>query len=282
MVTRKSKTGLVKYDAALAEAAKKYAGQEAGAAGGSFISLRGGVISFGGAPVPGNHLAVVILDHVHENCYYEGDFDPEAMSGPVCFAFGRDPASLAPHEGSTARQSESCDRCARNAWGSSERGRGKACRNTRRLALIYAGELDARGAFTPKTDQDHFETTQAAFLKLPVTSVRGFAGYVHQLASNLQRPPFGVFTKMSVVPDPRTQFKVVFEMLDQVPTPLVPTIINRHEEIASIIEFPYVAVENAPATKPKPKPKPKRESKPKPSRSSPAVATPSLPKPLKY
>ena len=242
----KGTKALVNYDAEFAKHAETVAKMEAGAALGTFFNLRGGQLTFGDAPVPGNRMAVVVVDHVLENVYYEGKFDPDSPSGPKCFAFGRDEKAMVPHEAAPEKQAKACSECPQNAWGTADSpsGRGKACRNTRRLALIPAGTLAANGSFTAKEDPSDFETAGLAYLKLPVTSVKGFAGFVHQIATALKRPPFGIFTKVSVVPDAKSQFKVQFEPLEPAPKPLFPVLLKRHEEAAAAIEFPYVQRED--------------------------------------
>ena len=123
------------------------------------------------------------------------------------------------------------------------KSRGKACSNTRRLALIPAGSIAANGAFAAKEDPDDFETAAVAYMKLPVTSVKGFAGFVQQTAAGLKLPPFGIFTKVSLVPDPKNQFRINFEPLEAAPKTLRPVLLKRHEEAAATIMFPYVPME---------------------------------------
>jgi hypothetical protein len=135
-----------------------------------------------------------------------------------------------------------------NEFGSAETGRGKACRNTRRLAMIPAGTFNQAGKLELIEDEEHYETTAVGFMKLPVTSVKGYASFVKQVAGALRRPPFGIVTKVKVVPDPKSQFKVVFETIMNVPDELMGAIMKRHEEAKSTIDFPYQPndEENAP------------------------------------
>lgn len=255
MVTQTKKAGaVVKWDEELARQAQIASKQEESVATGQFFSIRGGQLSFNDSPIPGNAMAVVILDAVLENVYYEGEYDPDTPQSPVCFAFGRDDSEMTPHEivikAGNAQSTEGCAGCEHNEWGSAERGRGKACRNTRRLALIPAGNFDDRGRFKLNTDQEHFESTSIAFMKLPVTSVKGYAAFVKQVAGALKRPPFGIVTKVSVVPDAKTQFKVVFEPIQPIPDTLMGAVMARHEEAGQTIDFPYTPPDDEPAAKP--------------------------------
>lgn len=232
-------TAVAKWDEELARQAQMAAAVEESTATGQFFSLKSGVLSFNDAPLPGNEMAVVILDGILETVYYEGKYDPDAPQGPVAFAFGRDEKTLAWHEnsapefaGKLCSESEVCE------WGSADTGRGKAARETRRLGVIPAGTFE-NGKFKAFTEEEQFESAAIAYLKLPVTSVKGYAAFVKQVVGALKRPPHAVFTKVKVVPDPNSQFKVVFEPLSQVPDDLLGVIMKRHEEAKASIEFPY-------------------------------------------
>lgn len=236
-----SSTALTDWSEELARQAELAAGMEAGA-GGSFFSTRGGQLSYNDMPLPDNRMAVIIVDAILENVMYEGRFDPENPTPPTCFAFGRDENTMAPHPDVVAAghaQHEQCRGCPMNEWGSAETGRGKACRNTRRLALVPAGDLDNNGHLGEMTNAEDLQTSQIGFLKLPVTSIKGYATFVKSVAGALKRPPHGIVTKVEVVPDPKTQFRVVFSPLKPLPNDLIGIVMQRREEVSKMIEQPY-------------------------------------------
>jgi hypothetical protein len=245
-------TAVAKWDEELARQAKLASAMEESTATGNFFSLKGGILAFNDAPVPNNEMAVVVLDGVLENVYYEGKYDPDNIQGPKCFAFGRDEKTMEPHKivveagNSMAGASGLCQGCEMNEWGSADTGRGKACRNTRRLAMVAAGTFEA-GRFKAFNDEEQLEKAGIAYMKLPVTSVKGYAAFVKQIANALNRPPHAIYTKVSVRPDPQTQFKVVFEPLSTIPNELLGMVMKRHEEAKASIEFPYTPFEEAPA-----------------------------------
>ena len=245
MATKKTGTQVAKWDEELARQAELAAKMEANAGGGQFFTTKGGVLAWQDAPMPGNQMAVVILDHIMENVYYEGAFDPDNPSSPTCFAFGRDDAKMTPHQtvvdagNAQYGAAKLCQGCPMNEFGTAIVGKGKACKNTRRLAMIPAGQFDQRGRFQLTNDEEHFETTTVGFMKLPVTSVKGYAGFVKQVAGALRRPPHGIITKVHVKPDPKNQYVVLFEPIQNVPDNLMAAVMKRHEEVKSVIEFPY-------------------------------------------
>jgi hypothetical protein len=238
------------WEAELAKQAEIASAQEESSATGQFFGLRGGILTWADAPIPGNQMAVIILDGILETVYYEGDYDPDSPQSPIAFAFGRDEKELRWHEsshpdfaGNLCHESEVCQ------WGSADKGKGKAARETRRLALIPAGNISKNGEFELFDNEEHFASASIGYMKLPVTSVKGYASFVKQIAGTMRRPPHGVVTLVSVVPDPKTQFKVVFEALEQVPNDIMGTIMERHQEAKTAIDFPYPAweeVEEAP------------------------------------
>jgi hypothetical protein len=256
MATKKS-TAVMKWDEELAKQAEIAAAMEESTASGQFFSLKGGILSWNDAPVPNNHMGVIILDSILENVYYEGEYDPEVPQSPTCYAFGRDDKTIKPHQNvvdagnSMAGASGLCNGCEMNEWGSADRGKGKACRNSRRLALIPAGNFNQSGKFELTEEAEHFETASVGFMKLPVTSIKGYASFVKQIAEAMKRPPHGVVTKIKVMPDPKNQFKVTFEPLMTVPNSVMGAIMKRHKDMSGLIEFPYSPPEEETGSKPK-------------------------------
>lgn len=240
-MAKKTTTAVANWDQQLADAAKIAMEAEKGT-GGNFFSIKGGILTFDGAPVTGNKMVVVILDSLLENVYYEGEYDVDNPTSPKCFAYARTEDGMKPHQQVFERgdqQSDLCSSCKHNVFGSADKGKGKACKNTRRLALIPAGTYD-KDKMTLYTKPEQF-TSSIAFLKLPVTSVKDYSLYVKQLATGLNRPPFGIITNVAVVPDPKNQFKVVFTAVEKVSDTLIQTMIQRNQEAATMIDFPYPA-----------------------------------------
>lgn len=211
---------------------------------GLFVSLKSGVMSVNDEELPGNQMYVVIIDHYRENTYFEGRYDPDVKAPPKCYAFARgaDGDDMGPHEsmqlslapeGYFEPQNDVCRTCPKNEWGTADTGRGKACQNRRRLVLLPAGYCEPKKGsrdFDVRlfTDAAHYQTADEAMLKLPVTSSKEFSKYVSQLGAQFQRPPHGVITRIFVEPDPKTQFRVGFEMVEEVPDDLAQIIMDRN------------------------------------------------------
>lgn len=223
-------TAIAKWDEQLAGLAAKATEVEKGVGGGNFVKTAGATFNFRGADV-GNELDVVIVEHILENALYEGRYDPDNPQPPVCFAFGTNEDEMAPHEDSSKPQAERCKGCPNNEFGSADVGRGKACKNTRRMAMITEGDLA------------NVEEAEVAYLKIPVTSVKAWAGYVRNLSDTLHRPPLGVVTNITLVKDPKTQFKAQFKCKEQVADEYVGDLIELNKKQQTAIRFPYSAPE---------------------------------------
>tara|TARA_R110000772_G_scaffold2839_1_gene10320 strand:- start:31667 stop:32503 length:837 start_codon:yes stop_codon:yes gene_type:complete len=250
-------TAIEAYKAKMAAAADKYASEESTSS--SFITTRGGILKFGEEELPGNEMLVVILDAIHENTYYPDRFDSDVMSPPKCFAMAREEKDMQPHEnipvaGSPEaeksyfeEQAEFCDECPLAEWGSADTGRGKACSNRRRLALIPAGQFIHKGEGRKKEvemevfeDPSHYRDADISFLKLPVTSGKAWSKYVHQIAKEHQRPPFGVLTHVYIEADEKTQFKIKFDLVEVIESEAVlEVVIARNAEAMDMIIQPY-------------------------------------------
>lgn len=258
MVTKtknKAQTGteVIDWEAEMRQQAAIAAGaQRAASSGGKFFSFKAGQLSFDDNALPGNQVAVIILADTLENSWYDGPYDPNNPQSPKCFAFGHDESEMAPPDDPIdtddyfERQSDTCATCPRNEWGSAPTGKGKDCKNVQRLCIIPAGEYKATGKgrsvafeYEPYEDEAHFAKAEAAFMKLPVMSVKNYAKYVKQIAADIGRPPHGVITNIYLEPDARSQFAVKFELINTVPVELLSTVMKRHAAEEATIAFPY-------------------------------------------
>lgn len=220
-------TAITSYDKVMAEAAtKKAAVEAANATTGQFFSTRGG-LKWGGAPVPNNTMGVVVLADTIERVYYEDRFVADNPSSPVCYAYGDEPDKMAPHAKSAKPQNKTCHGCPHNEWGSAEQGKGKACKEQRRLNLLSAGSYDASGKFSLNEDEDFYKTAGTGLLRVPVTSARGYSAWVMQISDVLKRPTWGVVCKVKWQPDSQTQFKLTFETVMELPKNLIGIVYDR-------------------------------------------------------
>ena len=240
-------TAVANWEERLGQMAKQSVATEASTTTGSWISTKSGVLSYGGNAFAGNKMDAVIVDAVLENAYFAERFDADKPASPVCFAFGRgeEGEEMHPHEKSTNPQHPTCKGCPQNEFKSADNGKGKACKNIRRLALLPAKPLEA----------DALQKAEVAYLKVPVTSVKGWATYVRTLDALRRKPPVGVVTQVACVPHVKDQFHVQFEHQLDLNNELLSAVMPRYDVIREGIMFPYqahTAAEEKPTGKGKP------------------------------
>ena len=144
-----------------------------------------------GTKTPGP-LELVVVDFTSKNSFYEGAFDPKAISPPACFSIGQNPLKMTPSNNAPVAQSTDCQSCPMNQFGSA--GTGKACKNSRVLAVL-----------PPDADAD----TPMWTLATSPTANKGFDGFVSSVARVFQTPPVGVVVSVSFDPN-ETYAKLVF------------------------------------------------------------------------
>jgi hypothetical protein len=122
-------------------------------------------------------LQLVVVDFVSRNEYYEGAYNKDDITPPNCFAIHPEPKQLVPSDNSPDKQCDDCASCPMNQFGSAPTGAGKACKNTRVLAVM-----------PPDADDD----TEIWTLKVSPTAIKAFDGFVAGVNRAFQLPPVGV------------------------------------------------------------------------------------------
>jgi len=231
---------LVKWDEEFANLAKETS-KGAKVSEGKFISTKGGRLKFQGADIPDNEMRVCVVGWIYHNAYYDPNerYDPDNSQSPLCYAFADTPpddGDMEPLDSVPEKQCDNCAECPFNQWESSTSGgRGKACKNTVRIALIAEDDLE---------DLDEAEVV---YLSVPVTSVKNYLKYLIDLRDKSKRPHWSVITQISCVPDPSSQFKLTFKNDDLIEdTKLFGPLKELWEKTMETIDFPYVVREPAP------------------------------------
>lgn len=244
-------TDLVNYEARMAADAERAAKQDRVSTG-AFISTRAGQLTLGDEALPGNQVACVIVDSVLQNTYYAGAYEPGHKAPPVCYSFTRDdPRDMRPHLESMSRDQDyfapqnmdavgnigGCDSCPMAEWGSAMRngvpGKGKACKNQYRLALLPAGFYQPHPQrrndweLGLHDDAAHYAGADAVFLNVPPTSISGFEKYRKLLRIQHARSLYGAVTRIFLTPHPDNQFTVNFELVELASPEILQGIIPR-------------------------------------------------------
>jgi hypothetical protein len=201
---------------------------------GQFFSIKSGVLAFNGNPIPGNKMDVVVLEALHERVYYPekyGTGDADKVATPACYSYSLDGEKMTPHPEARDIQHPTCAGCPRDKWGSGDNGKGKACKEGRRMSLMSASDLG---------DADKVGKAVVAYLRLPVTSVKNWGRYVSSVIGITELPAFASITRLSVVPDAKTQVQVKFERVAGINDDAVmDAVFGRATAEATASQFPY-------------------------------------------
>jgi hypothetical protein len=193
--------------------------------GQNFISFKGGNIIVDNQVVPNGEMDVVILSICNERTYYAGEYDPNKTQVPACYSYN----GQLPHPEASEPQHENCRGCPHDKWGSAVRGKGKACREAARLALISANADPAEAVIYSA--------------KVPITSI----GTVKELTAKAGMAGKLVaqyVTRLVVKPDDKTFFKVTLMAIGENKTDLT-ILLDRIQEADKIVNRPYPVFEEA-------------------------------------
>lgn len=204
---KKPGKALVKWDEEFANLAKETA-HGATAGEGKFLSFRGGNLTFAGANIPDNELRCVIVGWMYHNAYYDPDvrYDPTNPQSPICYAFSTSPSDkeMEPLDSVPDKQCNDCPSCPLNQYESSNTGKGRACKNTVRVALIAESELD------------DLANAEIVFASIPPTSLKNWNKFVVDTRDKIKRPLWSLITKISCESDTTSQFKVLVSVADEI------------------------------------------------------------------
>lgn len=129
---------------------------------------------------------VVVIDFTNFNALYEGRYDPQNPTPPICFSLGEKLEQMVPHADALEPQSDKCSTCPMNQFGSA--GNGKACKNTRKLAVV------------PRDALEDPENETLYTLAASPTAIKSFDKYTAALVGK-RVMPFMVETEVSLDPN---------------------------------------------------------------------------------
>jgi hypothetical protein len=230
---------------------------------------------------PLTYLDLIILGQqpAVSKVYFPGEFNEDEATGPVCQSLKGD----VPDPGVSIPQSKTCVTCKHYGWGTGRDGRGKACQDYQRLAVLVLPTLTKKMLGAPLMD--------AVFFKVPPGSLQSLRTYGEELKHE-GYPSYAVVTRVSFHPDKLfcLVFKGVSVLTDKeaelvkplLDSPVTRRIIGEQSEIREIkpvqdqieqvdtglaeaFEQPAQIVKPAAPVKTKPSPKSKVvEAKPEP------------------
>ena len=229
-VAKKSKSKAIAlpsdWEAQMALDAKEEYQEESKVSGGSIVTLstRDKRFSLGDDDL-GDEIDVVVADSAFEHAYYDRPYDEDNPSPPACFAIGKSEKDLKPHANSPVPQHDNCKDCPLNEFESALVGKGKACKNKRRLALFAHGD-------------DGLSTEQMVILPIAPTGLKNYAVYAKGVNAKFKRPTYGVVTTMGFS-DKKTYPIVTHKMKAVLEEDDVARVFKHKSQIEDILLEPY-------------------------------------------
>lgn len=233
IAVRKPKAGVLAKAGDYKKELAKYAKEDSArlpTGGGASVSIKGKRFSFQGATLE-EPMKAIVIDYGFENSLYEAAYDEENPQSPVCFAMAKIQEDMSPHETSPKPQSETCHDCPHNQFGSAEKGKGKACKNSIRLALISTE--------TKVLNDEYVKKAESVIMRLPPSSLKHFRGYLKKITEGLQLPLFSVITGFSFDEEAATPI-VVPQFEDEISDrKLLATLVQKRETVQETLLQPF-------------------------------------------
>jgi hypothetical protein len=134
----------------------------------------------------GRTAELVVVDFIRVNAFYDEPFHEDEIALPACMALSVTGEDMAPLPSCPRKQNETCDGCEQNAWGSADVGRGKACAEQYKLAVL---------AVNPANKSEDYSNCPMAMITCPPTSKKNFGSYVRAVEDKTGRPPLAFLTE---------------------------------------------------------------------------------------
>ena len=242
VVKRAGSTSIATVDAELANEIAAMKSQISQPSGNKIKFQASGDIELPDGQSLGNEIQVVVLDFISANRYYANPYNPSVISPPDCFSLGRSLNDMVPDDLSPEKMNDKCSTCELNQFGSAANGKGKACKNTRELAVLL---LD------PNDDQAHLDPSAPIYtMSLPPTAIKSFDGFVGYVMRSLGGPPIKAIVSVTAK-NAGTYAAISF--VDPVPNPDYAANFARRAECEDLLmrKPDYSAMESAPKAKPR-------------------------------
>jgi len=205
------------------------------------MSFARGRLTVGDVQCPDDKIPVVLAGVAYFNRYFGKKFDPSKLEAPECYAIDLEQALLHPLGGSKPQAVESCSACPLAEWGTGREGRGTACTLTLRAVFFDARKL--------RNEEDAEKAPILGPVAIPVTSKTAFLKNVAMVVKRLQGVPHEYLWILSVLPDPKNQFRVEINAKEKLPDPIAEAFTLRYQEAEQYLLRGYDKKEEAASPK---------------------------------
>lgn len=149
------------------------------------ISTKGKLFTLPDGQSSPGPMQCIVVDWVAHNMLYAGGYNPNLRQPPVCWAIGKVLDEMKPSDSVPTPQHTDCATCPKNQWGSGQNGKGKACKNQRRLLILPPNFKEGDEPMT---------------LFVSPTGLKSWNKYVKKLAQEQGKLPVQVITEVGFDP----------------------------------------------------------------------------------
>lgn len=187
---------------------------------GTSISTKGKIFTLPNGQTSPGPMNAIIVDWRYFNSYFEGVYNASNIKPPVCWAINKAPAELTASDKAPKKQNDTCEECAMNQWGTGQSGRGKACKNACRLAIIPA---------------NFDEKTKPMMLNVSPTGLKQWGTYLNRLKTQLGMLPVQVTTSISFNPN-EAYPSLLFDLGDKIDEDKYPMLAAMREKAQEMLD----------------------------------------------
>jgi hypothetical protein len=200
--------------------------------GGTTLSFKNGVTTFMGNRTE-NPLRIIVLAVQFERAYHDTVYSADNTKPPACYSYNNEQ----PHPAVKDPQSDDCEACPMNAWGSGQNN-AKACKEGLRFAMITADGLDRAAKL---------ETSQVVTAKLSVMNSKTARAFFEAMIET-KGAVFANVVSLFNEPDSKTQYKTTFSLSEplSLDDEMAGIIRAKIEQAEKMLAQPYPSFDEAP------------------------------------
>lgn len=194
----------------------------------------------------GQEIIVASVESAWAKQWYASAYVKGASATPDCYAFGIKEKGLHAHPESPDKQNlqpdgtSPCDGCQHNKFGTARVGKGKACSDKPRLAVILFHDVEGK-------DEGAIRRATVYQLDIPAASIGNFSQYLSMLVDLTPHGNFReAFTKVRCQMRPGAKgHEIKFEFVGVVPAKAMPALLARGPTAYEQMTQPFPVLEAA-------------------------------------
>ena len=221
------------WEVALAAKAKNEKSQET--LGIPRITHDNGKIKIDQKPVADNKLKVAIVDYIFSKAYFAEKYVKGKAQVPACYGYGASEPEVVIHDAVEEKNRQcdtGCKDCEHNLFFTAEVGKGKRCKDERKLLVVVAND-----------DPESIAAAEMRTLSVPPGSLKNWGKYLAGIDEITPYGVRGVMTEISTEDGAAGAYALTFKPVDRLAKETVREIVRRSEKSAAMLVTPWPKLE---------------------------------------